>query len=321
MHHETFVAEPFCRWCLAWQASPPFALATRHTSRMSKSHNVAKFGFGCSSEMPASAVRALDPDDEQAVVEGKSKSRSTGKFIEGTDRIILERPRQSGNLMEDNRRKTLHLAITDIVSWCMAQPDHILSVQSMVKTGAVQSSDMKASVADTAEIRPFDKTYMNFGRLPKYWIVMFLARKFPRLTIDILRKVDALAKGEIRNIFDAFTGMTDNTKWPAQAKGHDVLWYLLSRVVDAVGPRDIERLMNAIDISGRIRWKDASPYRFSINDQLDEKVVVMTHITGLEVTLNAGMVPPTLEGLKQMVIEDAVHDRGAQLKLYSTIAM
>ena len=143
---------------------------------MSKSSHVAKFGFGSwsSSDIPASAARALAIDDEQAVVEGKSKSRSSGQFMPGTFRIILERPPQAGNLMEDNRSKTLHLAITDIVSWCMAQPDHILAVQSMVKTGAVRSSDIQASVADSADIRCFDKTYMNFGRLPQYWIMIFV---------------------------------------------------------------------------------------------------------------------------------------------------
>ena len=133
--------------------------------------------------------------------------------------------------------------------------------------------------------------------------------------MDILRKVDAFHKGEIRNTFDAFTGFTDNTEWPAQAKDHDVLWSLLSRLVDAVWSRDIKRLMHAIDISARIRWIDCGPYGFSIRKELDEKVVVMTHITGSQVTLNAGMVPPTLEGLNEMVIEDAVNDRGAQLKL------
>jgi hypothetical protein len=53
------------------------------------------------------------------------QKRATGRFLEDTQKIIVERPRSSGNLIEDNRRKQLHASMTSICKWCMEKPDHI----------------------------------------------------------------------------------------------------------------------------------------------------------------------------------------------------
>lgn len=121
-----------------------------------------------------------------------------------------KRPRQSGNLIQDNRCK--QLAMTDIVKWCVEQPERVLAAQSPLQTGAVQSCDLKFVVPDEQDAKPFDKT---LHRRPKYWSMMFVRKNFPaQITMDLSMRVDQAQKGDINNIFELLTTSTQRTKWP-----------------------------------------------------------------------------------------------------------
>jgi hypothetical protein len=164
--------------------------------------------------------------------------------------------------------------------------------------------------------KDFDKTYMTFSKVPKYWISTFFQRVFPTvMTNDVLHRVDSGDRQNIRSLFKLFTGTTDSTKWPQCAKDQDVLYWLMVELTQSVGPRVTEEWLKCVSIAGMIDWSKGGPYTLSVVEQEGAKVVKLSHITGVHVTLPVDMVTAEMVKDKKCEVHDPIHERSAFLKV------
>ena len=157
----------------------------------------------------------------------KTPSTRGKRTIEGCTKITIETPATSGNLIEDNRRKQLHAAKTEIWQWLENNPDKTLSVLSMMKTDLVVDSAM-ASGKHATDDPYFHRTYMTFQRLPKYWIRFYLLENHGHVfTQEALDKMENADPHSTRYVFYIMHGINDSTIWPSELKAKVLLakWF------------------------------------------------------------------------------------------------
>ena len=104
--------------------------------KRSNSGSVIHFSLGGASETGDVACSSTGVVAKQATDASPQKHiGGSGKFIDGTSGLVIDRPRATGNLVEDNRRKQLNASLVNIVQWCVQKPDHLLSVESLMQGG------------------------------------------------------------------------------------------------------------------------------------------------------------------------------------------
>ena len=93
-------------------------------------------------------------------IKGKASTPRRGhKVIEGCERIVISAPLQTGILKEDMRRKQLHIAKAEIVSWLEDKEDCVLSTLSMMKTDMVSESNLSQETEEF-KLKNFHQTWL-----------------------------------------------------------------------------------------------------------------------------------------------------------------
>ena len=207
-----------------------------------------------------------------------------GKPIIGCAKIVIDKPKQSGNMIEDNRRRQLHKSLEEIVAWCSENPDHVLSVLCLMRTNMIQCSSLAPAIKDRGELtdEPFHRTYQSFAKLRKYWMAWFLQKQYPQVFDESrIQLLDRADKQTIKYVFQYALAISDSTAWPAKAHDPSVLYHLCARSAADVAPRITQDWAGAIQDDGVIDWCAVGAYILKPNPD-SKGPMILRHRSGSE---------------------------------------
>eukprot|EP00927_Polykrikos_kofoidii_P052763 TRINITY_DN46713_c0_g1_i1.p1 TRINITY_DN46713_c0_g1~~TRINITY_DN46713_c0_g1_i1.p1 ORF type:complete len:180 (-),score=42.51 TRINITY_DN46713_c0_g1_i1:628-1125(-) len=132
---------------------------------------------------------------------GGKKAR--GKYIDGTETMIVARPRTSGNFIEDHHRKQLHVAKGKMMDWCAASEGKVLSIKSLMDADMIQHRSVQSQVAqDAIAADSFSGACQTLQNIPRYWKISYLQRKHPDIfSLQVLDRIDLMEKSCAQEFF------------------------------------------------------------------------------------------------------------------------
>jgi hypothetical protein len=198
--------------------------------------------------------------------------------------------------VDDARANTL--ARNEIVDMLDAQPWKILRTLMYVKGLKENTGNGPSTVADEVDDQsiPWPSTYATHRKIPKYWIMRWLASVSARWSTHVLEEVDKADTKNIRKLLEIGTGISEGRSLNPALRSKVLLARFYTKLEKELGGRLSNFPVDIAISDGVIDWSKVSVYTAEfVQDDRGIRAELAHRYRGWKATVR---LPPDMQSFK-----------------------